>query len=253
MKLKKILCAVDASSGAKQALAFANKLAAEFDAQITVVHVFSSELRMRNEFKNQVINEIKKLLNDELHSEITYVDGIISEEIEKLSKSHDLLVMGLRGSHHSSRYYGSNAAQVIQTAACPVFLIPDASVDFNFKKIAFSSDFKDIVREENLESLRDLADHLNAELHLLHVSGNTVLDTEEGDEAIELHTIFEDINHAFFVVEETDIVKGIQRHMKDKGVDLLAIMPRKTTKLAHTLSQAIINETESMPIFSFHA
>ncbi|QSE96620.1 universal stress protein [Fulvivirga lutea] len=253
MKIEKIICAVDASNSSKQALAFANKLATKFSAQLSVVHIFPAELRMKNEFKEHVIEEINTWLNGLLKSPIIHLDGIISEELQKLSKSNDLLVMGLRGSNHSSRYYGSNAAQVIQTASCPVFLIPDAETDFHFKKIVFASDFKDIVRDENLEALRDLADHQKAELHLLHVSGNTVLDTEEGDEAIELHAIFKDINHAFFVVEEQDIVKGIQKHIKDNKIDLLAIMPRKTTKLAHTLSQAIINETESIPIFSFHA
>lgn len=254
MKIRKIICAVDKSSSSKHALKFAIQLANKYNGQLEIVHIFPLELRLREDYKNELINELEQSLDYFGKKPIQYIQGIVSGEIEKLSKSSDIIVMGLRGENHTSNYYGSNAAQVIQTVNCPVFLIPDKTVDPTFAKITFATDFKDLKQEEKFEVLRDLAEVDDSELYLLHISSmGKILDQTEGEEAKELHDIFSDISHAFFVIEESDIIKGINDHIKEQKSDLLAIMPRKCTILSRTLSQAIIDEITTIPIFSFHA
>ena len=254
MKIRKIICAVDKSASSKQALKFSIQLANKFNSELEVVHIFPLELRMREDYKLSLINELEHAIEYHNQYPIKYIQGIVSTEIEKLSRHADVIVMGQKGEHHTTNYYGSNAAQVIQSVSCPVFLIPDKEVNPKFSKISFATDFKDLKREDRFEALRDIAGVDDSELFLLHVSSmGKILDQPEGEEAIELHEIFQDINHAFVVVENTDIVKGINQHIKNKRPDLLAIMPRKVTKLSTTLSQAIIDEVRDVPIFSFHA
>lgn len=249
MIIKKILCPVDESTSAQHALNFANQLAASHNAEVDVIHVFSAELRMKDDFKSEKQKQLENTLGNS-DQNITYLEGFIPNVIIEQSKDYQLVVMGSKGAHHSSRYYGSNAAQVIQNSNCPVFLVPDKPTDTNFRKIAFAADFENIKEEDPFEVLRDLADEQDSDLHLLHVSSSGTLD---GDDAIELHEIFEDISHAFFVVKDDDIVNGINQHITEHQPQVLAIMPKKTTSLAHTLSQAIIDNANTIPIFSFHA
>lgn len=254
MRIRNIICAVDKSASSKQALKFAIRLADKFKSQLEVIHIFPLELRMREDYKTSLMEELEHAIEYHNQYPIKYIQGIVSTEIEKLSKRADIVVMGLKGEHHTSNYYGSNAAQVIQTVNCPVFLIPNKQINPTFPKITFATDFKDLKREERFEALRDIAGVDDSELYLLHVSSmGKILDQPEGEEAIDLHNIFNDINHAFVVVENSDIIKGINDHIKNHKPDLLAIMPRKTTKLSFTLSQAIIDDVNDIPIFSFHA
>lgn len=252
MKINTILCPVDDSVSSKFALEFAQSFAEKHNATIKVIHVFNEE-DLNTTTKEEIIENVKIAL-DQADLNIESRTGFIPDIVNDLSIDYDLLVMGIKGSKHASKLYASNAAQVIQMSSCPVFLIPERATGPAFRKIAFSADFKDLKEEERFEILRDLADEQDSELHILHVSSEgKELDSTEGDEAVQMHEIFEDINHAFFVIEDTDIVSGIEKHVVEKKVDLLAIMPRTTTRLSHSLTQAIIDRTENTPIFSFHA
>ncbi len=252
MKINNILCPVDDSISSKYALEFAQSFAGKHNASVKVIHVFD-EQSLKDSTKEEIVDGIKSALHQPTLA-IETTTGFIPDIVNDLSTDYDLLVMGIRGSNHTSQLYASNAAQVIQMSTCPVFLIPERQTEATFRKIAFSADFKDLKKEERFEILRDLADESDSELHILHVSSaGKELGSTEGDEAIEMLHIFEDINHAFFVIEEKDIVAGIEKHVVDKRIDLLAIMPRTTTRLSHSLTQAIIDRTQNTPIFSFHA
>ncbi len=251
MNIESILCPIDDSSSSKNALIFAQNFAKDHNANVEVVHILSSDTKASNSDRENRAHQLEQRFGPDLP--ITYLRGKVSDIVSAISENHDLLVMGLRGANHTTNHYGSNAAQIIQTSECPVLLIPDKEVDINFRKIAFATDFKDLSKDDRFELLRDLANEHDSDLHLLHIAAETTLDEDEAEEAIELHDVFEDISHAFFMVEETDIVKGIHSHLKSNKPDLLAIMPRKTTKLASTLSQAIIESVKDVPIFSFHA
>jgi len=252
MKINTILCPVDDSISSKFALEFAQSFAEKHTSTVKVIHVFNDE-DLNTKTKEEILESVRIALG-QADLDIESRTGFIPDIVNDLSIDYDLLVMGIKGSKHASKLYASNAAQVIQMSTCPVFLIPERATDTAFRKIAFSADFKDLKQEERFEILRDLADEQDSELHILHVSSEGIeLDSTEGEEAVQMHEIFEDINHAFFVIQDTDIVSGIEKHVVEKKVDLLAIMPRTTTRLSHSLTQAIIDRTENTPIFSFHA
>lgn len=252
MKIQKILCPVDKSTSAKYALKFAREFARNHDSVLDLIHVFSSEPKMQDSYKSVNQKELEEELGVD-PGEILYKEGSIPKVIVEAGNDYDMIIMGLRGDHHSTRYYGSNAAQIIQNATCPVFLIPKKEINTHYRKIVFATDFQGLEQEEAVEVLRDFANDQDSDLHLLHISRSADLDGDEREEALELHHIFEDINHAFFVVEEKDIIKGINKHLKEHQPEVLAIMPKHTTGLADTLSQAIIDNMDSVAIFSFHS
>ncbi len=250
-----ILCAIDKSKSSVCALQFALNWAKKYDSKVEVVHVLEDEMRMKAEFKQAKRNEIIEFLKaNNLPTEVKFIEGIIVESINSICPKYSLIVMGIRGANHSSKFYGSTAAQIIHTVRIPVFLIPERDVDIAFKKIGFASDFKDLKQHERFEFLRELVLNNDSELHLLHVStSDDELEEPQAAEAGNLHKIFNDVNHGFFLIKNMDVVEGIKAHIKENSIDLLAIMPRKTTTLANTMSQAIVNSNYKLPIFSFHA
>ncbi|MTI39462.1 universal stress protein [Fulvivirga lutimaris] len=254
MKAKKILCAIDKSASALNAYYFAEAWAARHHMQVNIIHSIGSE-----RLKPEIINAAKKEMIDftiknNIDLPVQFVNGEICDVVNELKYDFDLVVMGKKGENHTNKYYGSNAAQVMQTIDLPVFLISEAPTDITFKQILFITDFKDIDKEERLEFIRELALENDSELHLLHISGDgRILNEEEMNEVREMHDIFNDVNHAYFALENEDIISGIKEHIKGHDPSLLVLIPRRTTRLSSTLSQAIVDTDINLPIFSIHA
>lgn len=254
MKAKKLLCAVDKSVSALNAIWFAKAWAERHQMTVNIIHSVGNE-----KLKPEIINTAKRemvefMAQNNITDPVEFVSGEVCDVVNELKYDYNLIVMGKKGANHTNKYYGSNAAQVIQTIDLPVFLICETPSDIAFKKILFITDFKDIEKEENLDTIRDLAMENDSELHLLHISGDgRTLSKQEITEVRELHDIFEDVNHAYFALESDDIIKGIKEHIKIHNPSLLVLIPRRTTRLSSTLSQAIVDTDISLPIFSIHA
>lgn len=254
MKDKKILCAIDKSVAALNAVRFAKSWGEAHGMKVHIIHSVGDE-----RLKPEIINAKKRAMlefaaKNDIHDPIEFMSGEICDVVNQLKYDFDLVVMGKKGENHTNKYYGSNAAQVIQTVDRPVFLICEVPADITFKIILFITDFKDIDKEENLDLIRDLAMENDSELHLLHISADgNILSNEEIKEMREMHNLFNDVNHAYFAFESNDIIKGIKEHIKTHQPSLLVLIPRRTTRLSSTLSQAIVDTDFNLPIFSIHA
>lgn len=145
---KKILVPIDFSEGSKKALKFATSLAAPFDAQVEVVHVWqppaflSAELVVLDPEANGVsledwveaeagralasfLEEAKEEGGTLLPSRL--VRGEPTEVIPKLAKDEgvDLLVMGTHGRTGVARMLaGSVTEHTVRVAGCPVLTVP---------------------------------------------------------------------------------------------------------------------------------
>jgi len=254
MKDKKVLCAVDKSISAINAIKFAKVWAKHHQMEVKIIHSIQDQ-----KLKPELIDNIKKelveyMIKNQVNDPIEFVSGEICDVVNTMKNGYELVVMGKKGANHTNKYYGSNAAQVIQTIDLPVFLISDLPADISFRKILFITDFKDLEKEDNLDLIRDIALENDSELHLLHISEDgKIFDKEEVIEMREMHDTFSDINHAYFALEQKDIIGGIKEHVKTHNPSLLVIMPRRTTRLSSTLSQAIVDTDLNLPIFSIHA
>lgn len=143
---KRILVPVDFSSGSRSALSYAIRLAAEFGANLDILHVWEPPqyvgpdvmLHLPGDSKSlsdYVMEEARQELDDLLRDldpptslEITTMleSGDTRNRIIELTKTarYDLVVMGTHGRTGLSRLFlGSVAEHVIRKAECPVLTV----------------------------------------------------------------------------------------------------------------------------------
>lgn len=147
---RRIVCAIDFSSGSERALAYALDLAEEADAQLTLLHAIElpPELReipvhgdvnvdaVRAAAEAECLRRLRALVPAEAHTyctvHTTVIEGRAHRQIMKLAADEqaDLIVMGIEGRGAVDlMVFGSNTQAVIRDAGCPVLAIPRGSRD----------------------------------------------------------------------------------------------------------------------------
>lgn len=237
----KLLVPVDFSPCSKNALKLAVEFVAKNKGSVTLINIFSlssTQSSPEHLVKEKLLDGLQNYeseiptLNEIEHSfEVEF--GMAADIISEKSGGYDLIVMGTRGEHDViDKLIGSVSLRVIEQSKVPVLVIPEHLHKISFEKIVFAADFKKIEHMSSLDNLRELALAYDSELHLLNVNESPeYLTDEEGEEAIELHHFFEDVNHAFFLSENKDIEQGIIDYTNERAVSVLALMPRKHTFL----------------------
>jgi nucleotide-binding universal stress UspA family protein len=143
MTFRKILCPVDFSDSARDALAMAAKLGADAGVEITLVHVWqspmyaqSSEIMLQNELLAKIVEECEhglaawkvelerlgaRRVSTKLLGGVPW-DRIVQELTS--DPSYDLVVIGTHGRTGLKHVLlGSVAERVVRHAPCPVLVV----------------------------------------------------------------------------------------------------------------------------------
>lgn len=187
--MKKILCPIDFSDTANNAVEYAANLAQHFKAELSLLHVVE-EMALRDTLDTKIkMSPMEKEQHVEekmrKYCEVTadsfsisckplvaiFNSGIeagISKETEEAK--YDLIVMGTNGtSDMEELLLGTHTYQVIRKTACPLLLIPQ-NCSFSLpKRIVYASDYK----TEDVEALKRLiqfVEMFDAEITVLHIS-----------------------------------------------------------------------------------
>jgi nucleotide-binding universal stress UspA family protein len=141
---KQIVCAVDFSDCSLAALKYALSLAQEADAQLTVVHVLTSQLvpdavladqhlsvlayqrRREDEAQRRIDEAVPATATAYCRVESTIVRGKPWREIIGIATAQqsDLIVLGVHGrAAVDLMFFGSTAHQVVRHAPCPVLTL----------------------------------------------------------------------------------------------------------------------------------
>ncbi len=188
MSLRKIMCPIDFSRGARDAMAVAVRLAKEHDAELVLVHAwYLAPTALAGEFMYPV-EIIRGLVEDseaglekavgearaqgapKVSSKI--VDGqpwakIV--ECAELDAEIDLIVIGTRGRTGLARVFlGSVAEMVVRHSPCSVLAVPDDAGTRPFSRVLCPIDFSPSSRQA-LELALDLSPAAKLAITLLHV------------------------------------------------------------------------------------
>jgi len=150
IQLRKILFPTDFSDSARHALGYASSFAAEYQAEITLMHVvetlavgYASDLfpvpmaDVFQEISSYARNEIQKLADElrgrglRVHEKV--VQGKPSAEIVRVAQEEaiDLIVLGTHGKGMLDQaLFGSTMERVLRKAPCPVLTCRLAEHDF---------------------------------------------------------------------------------------------------------------------------
>lgn len=239
--MQRILVPVDFSSHSVNAFKTACFLAKQINAQIILLHVihlpFHLPSRNKNKFdkiKSKAHSRLKKLANQirtDNHTAqdvriSTYIlSGLASPTIlQTIRKADcDLLIMGRKGETEIEKLaVGSVAKDVVLHSKIPVFLVSESTNISDYKHLLFTTDFHsgDLV---SLNKAVDLANKMNAQITVLHVTNNGIdLHAEEKfNTHLKKDAKFNKIQ--LVVIKEENIFDGLRNYLQEKPVSLLAV------------------------------
>lgn len=236
--MKHVLLLSDFSDTARNAAMYALKMIEEENVRFSLLNAYDLEFS-----GSPYIMQVKEELADEslkgLKNELTLMHrrfprariellsrfGSLLEVLHKeLSETHfDIVVMGCRGETALENFLlGSRAYEVIKDLNHPVLLVPKHAKFKNPEKIVFATDLHDVDSDEQVESLRDIANQFHAPLLFVNVLEDEYVNRVDAEEKIASH--FPGVNVSFNFIESDDVVKGINQFMEDNDAQILALV-----------------------------
>ena len=278
--MKKILVLTDFSENAKAAEKYALQLAIHVNGNLILYNTYS---RQREKISGNVVwphstpsSELQSISNlqarvNELNHDLRKIKyNIHKPEIRHLGNAGSLpgklneiiaenniwlCVMGTKGeSFANNALFGSNVFKVLEKINCPVLIIPKEAEYKKLKKIAYATDFRssDV---DIINWLYKLADPLKIGLILVHVSADTITDSEK-----EVLKSQEKIYKSQFpgttikIYEGENIQDSLHKIAEQLDVSMLALLHRRQEffegLFRASISRKMIKHTE-IPVLIF--
>ncbi|MFS4416190.1 universal stress protein [Maribacter sp. 2307ULW6-5] len=146
---------------------------------------------------------------------------------ERKAQNIELILMGTLGDISADEHV-TNASKLVLQADCPVITVPYGAKLQVPKKIALVLGKEEIEHPKLLGLLLHIARSFNAKVHVLTIYKDSIYDekvvVESNEETLEYYLEHFYAEHNF--EQNDDIEEGILQYIKDKKIDLLAILPR---------------------------
>ncbi|SDE44240.1 Nucleotide-binding universal stress protein, UspA family [Pricia antarctica] len=271
--MKKILLPTDFSDNAWNAIFTAIKLYANVDCQFYLLHAYEPQtLNMLSRKGQQRLGTIYDSLSQYSKQELSKVLTYLKENhhsprhgFEIFSKSDtlenavldvvsewdiDTVVMGTQGATGAKEIFmGSNTVKVLKKVKnCPVLVVPSGHNFQNLKILVFTTDFTRIYEKFELLPITQLAEHWKAQIQILHVAVEFVLnDTQKANRHI-LQQRLGDVNFSYSnVTFESNVAHSVEKFVSQNNVDLMAMI-----RYHHTFWEKVIEEPVVKKI-AFHS
>lgn len=138
--IKKILCPIDFSDAAMNAVSYAAKIGQTFSAELILLNVrassrvgrpgsskdYADTLQKSEETLNALVKEVSKAFKISCTREVKLSMQDFNQVISDAGEKDTLIVIGSNGADTFSQdIFGSNTYQVVKRARCPVWLVPE--------------------------------------------------------------------------------------------------------------------------------
>ncbi len=287
--MKKIVVPVDFSENTECACNYAIHFAEKEETEVMLFHAYmypiasadmtddvvDSSTLITPEIMDSIEKAAKagmKRLKDKLEKKLKYdeiknihlitkvVNGMAEYEILDLCDSYhpDIIIMNSSGQgHKSGRILGSIALKILKHATIPVLTIPENTEYAQIQNVLYITDFdeSDISAVENLVKILI---PFKVKIHCLHVehSNKDLIDNMLMDY---LREHFEDEFKKglmfFDVVQDKDVLKAVEEYIKDKEINIVALLHHKRgllSKLFHpSMTKKVFYHTD-LPLLTFH-
>lgn len=264
--MKKILVPIDFNKHSLAAFTYANSLAHEINAEVTLLNVINGSFNTGETLTLEPLKQVEEAMMDRLnHFSSTYLEeeglkiedvpltkevrfGIPGFSISDMANEEDFdyIVMGIRNKHGIfDRIFGSTSSVVVASAKCPVVIIHEHTIYKPIKKIVFGFDKKDGL-EIALQFLQDFNQKPKAEIEFVHVLKDDNEDKVKDavDEIIE-EMVEEFIDYPFTIKKIKG--SGIEETLVDYSInvkaDVLFVYHQNTGLL-----ERIFNKSSSLEI-----
>ncbi|WP_149276248.1 universal stress protein [Pareuzebyella sediminis] len=248
--MKKILLPTDFSDNAWNAIFTALKLYADVKCQFYIVHAYEPKAinllgRKTQQRLGVIYDSLSQYSEQELEKVIGYLDqnhSNANHRFESISKSEtleeaiaeiiteldiDLVVMGTQGASDVKEVFmGSNTVNVLKKVKnCPVLVVPST---YNFRqlhKVAFPTDFIRTYEKYELMPLTELVSLWKAQIEVLHVGIEFVLNDAQLSNRKNLEHRFSSVNYSYTNVPfEGSVSKSVEKYVLQNEVDFMAMI-----------------------------
>lgn len=269
---KKILLPTDFSDNAWNAIIYALKLYANETCDFYLLNSikikgstmsnFSSKLSStirKSAFKDML--ELKQMIervnaNANHNFEILVSNAYLKDALETAIKKHtiQLIIMGTKGASGAKEFFfGSNTVNVInKVRLCPILTIPNQFDFVEPKKIAFSTDFNRLYKEEELAPLKEITDLYNSEINIVHLNNEEHLNEVQEYNSKVLENDLKDYNHHFFWIPNYGKkANDINDFIKEQNINMLAMVNYKHSFIEKITKEPVIKTIGFHPFIPF--
>ncbi len=230
--IKRILIPVDFSDSSIAAINYALGMTqSDRSIKFTLVHACKE-----GDVSDICEADLKSLIKERFEPENVECDFIFKKgDIPDLliqayeNKKIDLVVMGTSGAPGEEMQ--SNTIDLLKAADCSVLVVPEKNKGFVLKNIALAIDKQEIDDPTSLGILHDFARWYNAKVHLLTIDQDVEpheIILGENERTLEYYMGNLDYSRSF--PRNTDIEQGLNDYVRDKSIDVLAILPKHHAK-----------------------
>lgn len=246
--MKTILFPTDFSDNAVHAAQYAGMLAKRYDAKIILLNIFTvsiplvSESQLTYDTDYTIENRSKDakeslrffterfishtgLPTEQISQMVEY--GMVSDVILSVANDMnvDMIVMGTHGASNTiDRWLGTNAASVMESAKCPVWVVPE-NTPLNLPlTIMYAADFKEDEVTATYKVLA-IAQPLGATCKVIHVHDYFEMNVDKNvkQTVSDLKDEFQNFDISFKDINREEIVKGLETYVRNHKPDVLAL------------------------------
>lgn len=245
--MNRILCPTDFSKNADIALDCAISLAKKFNADLDLLNTYNVSVshygffeHLEDKMKQFSLDGLKKAKEyaikngmdaEKVHGYAQH--GVLADIVSRMNKefNHDLIIMGTKGSSGVDEFLiGSRAADVVSYTEVPTLVVPEGTKDFNFDKILYAADFKDVKTRNDLNALKQVAKSFNSHIDILRILRKKDEETAFQDfdkTGVKLDQWLQNVEHSFHYELSEQIEEGIENFARKTNTKLVAVLARK--------------------------
>ncbi|MBT8261234.1 MAG: universal stress protein [Bacteroidia bacterium] len=180
-----------------------------------------------------------------------FIDAIAQTVV---SRKIDLIVMGTNGASGAREaVFGSNTLQVIRSIKCPVLAIPE---DYRFQspeKVMLTVIKERYPSSNAIQSLQQLFQLHDLQLHVVHITDNTITDRGTGE--AEISKLFPKTNISHHYLEDIPVPMAISSFTQLMKVDMHCILVEQKSfldRFIHGSDTSRISYSTEVPLLVIH-
>jgi nucleotide-binding universal stress UspA family protein len=246
MKGPNIVLLTDFSPLSKVAMNFAIKMAANLNAEFTILNIVrldglpKANLNLRQIEKNiariseeegaKLISELKASIKGNYTLSYKAIRSrTVAEMVRKYVDKHqtNMVVMGLQGASALKKArLGGTTVSVIDECKVPVMAIPELAKYKNMEHLVYASDLKNVQKE--LEIIVEFAKIFGSTVHMIHVT--PVIDKKLDVQKATVEEIISKMAYDkldFKLIVDDDITSAIDGYIKKTKADLVTTFTHK--------------------------
>jgi nucleotide-binding universal stress UspA family protein len=152
-------------------------------------------------------------------------------------------------------FFGTISGKVLEEAHCPVLVVPtEAKFDGLIDHIAVAVNFKE---EDALlvEQVRKFRDQIGGHIHVIHIDTDTAASSQDKMKAF-CEVWQSDKRISSHCLQHKDINEGLQNFIKEKNMDILAMLSHKRSwldEIFHHNRAKSLTFAHSVPLMIFQS